>query len=311
VNFSGANALSAEFLKRYPGYNTIGLRTFGGSSNYHSMQAVLTKRFGSSVNFGLAYTYSKAMGTANNYDDYINPICSRCADYRRLNFDRTHLMVINYDWRLPGLRDGHRLLKAATNGWQVTGITQFISGRPDDVNANIDGISNLAQRLGGTWTGDTGTAVRGFFSGDPNASKDRSKYFNFETTQLPTVAQALAAQGAYPRNYLSRPGINVTDLSLFKNFPLGGDSHRNLQLRLEMFNLFNHPQFSDMKRDVVWNSFNAYLQSQSAATANINNVRGSTLSGNPILGNGVGEINTLSDTVSGNRIIQLAVKIFF
>src|SRR5262249_445503 len=41
VNFSGANALSSAFLKRYPGYDQIGLRTFGGSSNYHSMQAVL------------------------------------------------------------------------------------------------------------------------------------------------------------------------------------------------------------------------------------------------------------------------------
>jgi hypothetical protein len=306
VNFSGANALSADFLERYPGYNTVGLRTFGGSSNYHSMQAVLTKRFGSSVNFGLAYTYSKAMGTSNTYTDFINPICSRCADYRRLNFDRTHIMVINYDWRLPGLRSGHRLVKAATNGWQVTGITQFVSGQPDDVNAGITDI-NLGQRLGGTWT----ESVRGFFNGDPNATKDRDQYFNYQTTQLPTVAQALAAQGAYPRDYLSRPGSNVTDLSLFKNFPLGGDSRRNLQLRLEMFNIFNHPQFSDMNRDVTWNGFQAYLDSQSAATANINNVRGDTLSGNPILGKGVSEVNALSGSVSGNRIIQLAVKIFF
>jgi hypothetical protein len=246
------------------------------------------------------------MGTSNTYTDFINPICSRCADYRRLNFDRTHIMVINYDWRLPGLRSGHRLVKAATNGWQVTGITQFVSGQPDDVNAGITDI-NLGQRLGGTWT----ESVRGFFNGDPNATKDRDQYFNYQTTQLPTVAQALAAQGAYPRDYLSRPGSNVTDLSLFKNFPLGGDSRRNLQLRLEMFNIFNHPQFSDMNRDVTWNGFQAYLDSQSAATANINNVRGDTLSGNPILGKGVSEVNALSGSVSGNRIIQLAVKIFF
>ncbi|HMB28094.1 MAG TPA: carboxypeptidase regulatory-like domain-containing protein, partial [Blastocatellia bacterium] len=34
VKFSGANALTSAFLKRYPGYDQIGLRTFGGSSNY-------------------------------------------------------------------------------------------------------------------------------------------------------------------------------------------------------------------------------------------------------------------------------------
>jgi hypothetical protein len=306
VNYSGANALASQFLKAYPGYDQIGYRTFGGSSNYHSLQTVVTKRFGNSVNFGLAYTYSKAMGTANTYSDFINPICSRCADYRRLDFDRTHLMVINYDWQVPGLKNANHLLKYATNGWQVTGITQFISGQPADVNAGITNI-NLSQRLGGTWT----ESVRGFFNGDPNATKDRDQYFDYTTIQLPTVSQALAAQGAYPRNFLSRPGINVTDLSVFKNIPLGGDSARKIQLRLEMFNLFNHPQFSDMKRDVTWNSLAAYLTSQSAATANINNVRGGTLSGNPILGNGVGEVNALSGTVSGNRIIQLAVKIFF
>ena len=203
------------------------------------------------------------------------------------------------------LKDANRLLKGVTNGWQITGITQFISGQPEDISASIANI-NLNQRLGGSWT----EATRGFFSGDPNATKNRDKYFNWETTRLPSVAEALAAKGAYPRNYLSRPGINVTDLSVFKNFPLGSET-RNLQFRVEMFNVFNHPQFSDMNRGVQWNSFQAYLDNRSAASANINNVRGTTLSGNPRLGNGVGEINSLSGTVSGNRIIQLAVKIYF
>jgi hypothetical protein len=246
------------------------------------------------------------MGTSTTFTDFINPICSRCADYRRLDFDRTHLMVINYDWQVPGLKNSNRLLKYTTNGWQVTGITQFVSGQPADVNAGITDI-NLGQRLGGTWT----ESVRGFFNGDPNATKDRNQYFDYTTIQLPTVSQALAAQGAYPRNFLSRPGTNVTDLSVFKNIPLGGDNARKIQLRLEMFNIFNHPQFSDMKRDVTWNSLAAYLTSQSAATAQINNVRNGAEGQSTILGNGVGEVNTLSNSVSGNRIIQLAVKIFF
>src|SRR5262245_10401991 len=207
VKFSGANALTAAFLKRFPGYDQIGLRTFGGSSNYHSMQATLSKRFGSSIDFGLAYTWSKAMGTTNAFTDFINPVCSRCADYRRLGFDRTHIMVINYDWRLPGLKDANRLIKGVVNGWQVTGITQFISGQPEDVNAGIDNI-NVNQRLGGSWTEFT----RGYFTSDPNQSKERDKYFNWEAIRLPSVAEALAAKGAYPRNFLSRPGINVTDL---------------------------------------------------------------------------------------------------
>lgn len=306
VKFSGQFALAGDFLKKYPGYNTVGLRTFGGSSNYHSLQTTLSKRLGKSVNLGMAYTYSKAMGTANAYGDFINPVCSRCADYRRLAFDRTHVMVINYDWRLPGLNNSHALIKAVTNGWQITGITQFISGQPEDVSAGINNIS-INQRLGGSAT----EATRGYFTADPNASKTADKYFNWEAIRLPSVAEALAAKGAYPRNFLSRPGINVTDLSVFKNFGLGGEGKRSLQLRLEAFNVFNHAQFSDMNRGVTWNNFQAYLDGRQATSTNILNVRGSTLSGNPRLGNGVGEFNGLSGTVSGNRIIQLAVKIFF
>ncbi len=105
VKFTGQFALPAGFLKKFPGYDQVGLRTFGGSSNYHSLQATVSKRFGQSFNFGMAYTWSKAMGTTNTYTDFINPVCSRCADYRRLAFDRTHIAVINYDWRLPGLKD--------------------------------------------------------------------------------------------------------------------------------------------------------------------------------------------------------------
>jgi outer membrane receptor protein involved in Fe transport len=309
VKFSGTNALQADLLKRYPGYNTVGLRTFGGSSNYHSMQATLSKRFGNSVNFGMAYTWSKAMGTANTYSDFINPVCSRCVNYRRLAFDRTHLVVINYDWRIPGLRDANWLIKGVTNGWQVTGITQFISGSPTQAGIGIPNV-NLNQRINGSWTEGLGA----LFSADIKRSSDPNKAFNWEGIRLPSVAEALKLQGSYPAGYMDTPGINVTDLSLFKNFPLGGDSARKLQLRLEMFNVFNHAQFSGFNSGVnfqIATNFSDFLQKQNANAAYVQNVRGSTLSGNPRLGNGLGEYNGLSGTVSGNRIIQLAVKIYF
>jgi hypothetical protein len=309
LKFSGTYALAADFLKRYPGYTTVGLRTFGGSSNYHSMQTTLSKRLGNSVNLGMAYTWSKAMGTANTYSDFINPVCSRCANYRRLSFDRTHLMVINYDWRLPGLKDGNRILKGVTNGWQITGITQFISGSPMQAGVGIPNV-NLNQRINGSWTEGLG----GLFTGDVKRTDDRNNAFNWQNVRLPSVAEALQLKGAYPAAYMSTPGINVTDLSLFKNFGLGKDSDRRLQLRLEAFNVFNHAQFSGINSGVnfqINTNFSNFLDRQTANAAYIQNVRGGTLSGNPRLGNGLGEYNGTSGTVSGNRIIQLAVKLYF
>jgi hypothetical protein len=315
VKFSGANALPADFLRRYPGYGTIGMRTFGGSSNYHSLQVTLNRKFTRAVTYGLAYTWSKVMGTANGDGDFINPVCSRCADYRRLAFDRTHNLVISYDWRLPALGSklaDNWLLKGALNGWQLTGISTFISGEPGDVGVGIAN-QNFNQRVSGSWT----EASRGLFVSDPQTDTSREKYFNWETMRLPTVKEALAAQGAFPRNFAERPGIRVTDLSVFKNFGLGGDSNRNLQLRLEMFNIFNTPQFSSMNTTLTYNiagNFSDYLQKLQASPATIRNVRGGAANATPPtapLGGAVGEVNGLHGSVSDRRVIQLAVKIFF
>jgi hypothetical protein len=49
--------------------------------------------------------------------------------------------------------------------------------------------------------------------------------------------------GPFPRFYLRNPGIHNQDLSVFKNLPMGGEGKRYLQLRLEAFNIFNHPRW--------------------------------------------------------------------
>ena len=51
-----------------------------------------------------------------------------------------------------------------------------------------------------------------------------------------------AEPGSTPRNSVRGPGFARTDLSLFKNIPVGG-SHR-IQLRVEAFNLFNQTRFA-------------------------------------------------------------------
>jgi hypothetical protein len=207
------------------------------------------------------------------------------------------------------MKSGNALLRGITNGWQITGITQFITGAPIDAGVSIPNI-NFSQRVGGSYT----EAVRGVFTGDIQTSTDRTKMFNWEQMALPTVAQALVAKGAFPRNFVRQPGTNITDLSLFKNFPLGGDSSRNLQLRLEAFNIFNHPQFNNFNSGLAFNiasSLSDYLTKQQANSAYVQNVRGTTLAGNPVLGQGLGEVNGLSGSVAGNRVIQLALKLYF
>jgi hypothetical protein len=78
-----------------------------------------------------------------------------------------------------------------------------------------------------------------------------------------------------------------------------------------MFNVFNHAQFSDMNRNVTWSNFKAYLAERQAGSASILNVRDGSQGATSRIGDGVSEVNALHNAVSPNRIIQLAVKIFF
>src|SRR5262249_32759851 len=220
LKFSGANALPADFLRRYPGYGTIDYKTFGGSANYHSLQVTAQRRYRRGLTLGLAYTWSKALGTAtDNEGNFINPICSRCYDYRLLNFDRTHVVAINYLYDLPKIKSGYRLARGVVNGWQITGVTQFQSGQPTELGFGIPNI-NTSQRISGSWTEGPRPIITGNPQGDISSGfKEGGTAFDYTTIRIPNINP-----GPEPRSIIRRPGVNVTDLSLFKSFQLGGDS---------------------------------------------------------------------------------------
>jgi hypothetical protein len=56
-----------------------------------------------------------------------------------------------------------------------------------------------------------------------------------------TIAANAGQVGNEARNIVRGPGFNRTDLSLFKNFIVGGA--QQVQLRIEMFNVFNQERF--------------------------------------------------------------------
>ena len=98
---------------------------------------------------------------------------------------------------------------------------------------------NAAQRLLGTDAGGTSGGLQPRFRvvGDP---------INGDGTLNPAAfaVPAPGDYGPYDRFYIRNPGINNHDLSVFKNFPIGSGGRRMLQLRVEMFNVLNHSQFS-------------------------------------------------------------------
>lgn len=301
-SFSGANALPVDFLRPFPGYGDILYRSFDANSNYNGLQVGVTRRFKDNFTFGVAYTFSKTLTTSSDDNEITHPTDSRAYDYRLAGFDRTHVLVVNYVYNLPkGSRrlGDNWLAKGLLDNWQLSGISQFVSGTPFELS--LTGLGGLGARLVGAPTVNAGNLSgqqpRLRLIGDPRMSGGTNGLqINPGAFAIPAIGDI----GPYPRNYLRNPGWNNHDLSVFKNFPFGGEGARYLQLRFEFFNILNHTQFTSFNGGAV--------TATPGSTTAVFNVRGSAAcAATTTLGSCFGEFNAARDP----RIVQLAAKLYF
>ena len=305
LGFTGQNALNPNLLRPYPGYGAMRFRSFDSRADYNALQAGVQRRFSKGFTFGVAYTLSRARTDSAGPADATHPADPAAYDYALANFDRTHYFVANYVWNLPkgaGLLGGSGLARALLDNWTISGVSWIASGNPVEMTLSIAGV-NAAQRLLGTDAGGTSGGVQPRFrvSGEP---------MNDDGTVNPAAFTVPGPGdfGPYDRFYLRNPGIHNHDLSLFKNFPFGSGGRRMLQLRLEMFNVLNHTQFSGL-------NLNTSVTNTAGQTgaAIFNNYTGLTVTNNTRpagdtrqLGTFFGEQNAARDP----RIIQLGVKLY-
>jgi Carboxypeptidase regulatory-like domain/TonB-dependent Receptor Plug Domain len=303
--FSGANALPVDYLRPYQGYSDITYYYFDADASYNSLQVEFRRRFTKGITFSAAYTFSQTKTTVSDDGTFTNLQNPQTFDYGLANFDRTHYFVGTFVWDLPkasGLVGGKRLAKLVMDGWTLSGNTSLASGSPTELGLSISG-QDPGNRLLGSYSAAnlSGQSARFLLNGSPQDGAT----INAAAFVVPGVG----AIGPYPRFYLRNPGITNQDLSLFKNIPFDAEGKRYLQLRLEAFNIFNHPQFSGY--NLATNIVNGAGQSGNAIFSNFtglsvtNNIRpaGNTA----VLGTYFGEYNAARDM----RILQLAVKFYF
>lgn len=311
-NFSGARALAADFLRPYQGYSDINYREFVGSSNYNSLQVAVNRRFKNNFTFGVAYTFSKTLGTGDTDFEGTNPFNTRAYDYQLADFDRTHTFVTNYVIDVPRLSrfiSDNKLARAIFDNYQISGISQFYSGTPFEIGFNIQGI-NAGQRTTGSYNINPGLQLRS----DPQ-SNGNGLLIDPNAFVVPPIGDI----GPYPRTYLRSPAFFNHDVSLFKNFPFGGEGRRYLQLRLEAFNVFNHTQFGGINSGTQL-TFTSASGAQTIGTGIFNDTTGVSNFNNLSITNNLrpegstaplgqffGEYSTARDP----RIIQLGVKLYF
>ncbi len=248
-NSTTAAALADDFLRPYQGYTDINTVMYSGSANYNGLQLQLNRRYTRGLQFGVAYTFSKSLDYANDDSNDVSfPRPYRAFNYAPSDFDQTHIFTANYIWDVPGLGRlwDNGLVKTIFDGWQLSGTTSLVSGRPKNITASYSGGTT-------DYTGGEVNA-RAFVVCDPtnkfnllaNGNKDRLDgtpiFAAASCFKRPTTRGEIGNLG---RNALRRPGVINTDLAFFKNFNLGAEGKRKLVFRWETYNLLNHQNFSD------------------------------------------------------------------
>ena len=302
-NYSGSYAYDPTFLVPYPDYGVIEYYKFDGTSNYNSLQASVQRRFSKSLTFGAVYTFSKALTTASADEDWQDTFFPRKYDYRLASYDVPHVLAVNYVYDLPSTGkhfNAPKWVRYLTDNYQLSGVTQFMSGMPIDtgiwwppVANNINGTYNA------WWVNWKRAWIYPIITGDVNHQVGTSK-FNPASFQAPNIGMPVGVG-----RDLRGGGMQNWDMSIFKNIPLGAES-RYLQLRLEAFNVFNHPNFQNV--NLNWN-FNTPSGTTGAQLVPNTRPAGTPIKGD--YGNFFGEYNSQYSGVGGPRVLQMALKFYF
>ncbi len=238
---SSGGELILDQIRPYRGYRSITMITPQFNSNYHSMQALFQQRFSGASQVNVAYTWSKNL-TDNQTDRSTAPQNSYNikADYGRATLDRRHVFTANYIYDIPLFAKRHDFVGTAFGGWEISGIITLQSGLPfSPATSNWDpaGLGIIAPPL---------TVARPNVLCDPNTGAPHTflQWYNTGCYQANPAATTIVANvpGNGSRGQINGPPTKRFDFSIFKNFRFGEGS-KSLQLRGEVFNIFNHTNF--------------------------------------------------------------------
>jgi hypothetical protein len=250
------------------------------SSNYNGMQSQLTRNAGKNSSFGLVYTWSHAFdyedngagsGSAGNTQAY--PAYFKL-DHASAGYDRKQNLQFWGIYHLPfghGQRFANQgILSEIIGGWQLNGQFSHISGAPFSVSPASNTLNTPYASLFAEQTGpykQIGGHERK--PGDTNVSGgkawfDTSVFSNptepafcsvYDAKKCPVPNTGIVAPtfSNITRNAFRGPGQSVVNASIFKAFHLYRESE--FQVRMEGFNIFNHPLLNNPNATVGGGTF--------------------------------------------------------
>lgn len=271
--------------------------TFNTDSDYSSLQISVHRPLTKGLLVQGSYTWAKSIDDSSStssvqagtgYPNAIgNPEPLLPSINRALSdFDIASNGIVSVVYNAPGPHDVKTWMREATNGWEIGDIFHMQSGFPFSAILNND-IANTLTDTTGTNLGQRPNYVPGCKFTNPASV---TNYINVNCFTAPTFGTL----GALRRNALRAPGIIDMDFSLLKNNKFG--DRANGQLRIEFFNVLNHPNFS-APAFTIFTGGNATVSSSGVQTVST-----------PTRVSNAGQITS---TTTSSRQLQLGYKVTF
>jgi hypothetical protein len=231
-----------------------------GSSSYNALWLVATKSFRSGLSFNMNYNWSKSLDTNSlgsqggyTFQDSYNPK----NNYGPSDFDTRQHYAANAIYTLPF--KGHRL----TEGFSLSSIIQYQKGNPVNLTNN-----------GSTFTGVAGV-IRPNLVGPIVTQKIQTALTNVTFIQSSVCSATLlppncsfqntnTSLGNMSRNKIVGPGFADIDLSAQKETKIF--ESLAFKLRLDAFDLLNHPNFGQPVGNTTSGSFGQILSTRFATS---------------------------------------------
>lgn len=233
----------------FPAFVYINQFESSASSSYNSLQAALNFRDWHRLSSTVNYTWSHSIDNASDGQDYVpnatQPDNSLRPNLERAssNFDMRQKLSWTFNYRVPDIGES----KWFGKGWSVAGVLALAAGQPFNVNYLFEGDFNGSGEFFG----------RPDLVGNPFAgTKAPGNFLNLTAFQAPcfvtpdgTGCTGGQHFGNVGRNAFVGPNYKNFDFSLVKDTAI--TERVTMQLRIDAFNLFNHPNFANP----LWPSF--------------------------------------------------------
>ncbi|ABF43189.1 TonB-dependent receptor [Candidatus Koribacter versatilis Ellin345] len=266
--FGGYDATTGAYIPRYNSdRGAMAIRTNGGDSYYHGLAFTVERKFNKGLMLRSAYTFSKSIDDSSNIfvitggSSYAQNVWDRQADRGLSAFNAFQRWAFTYVWDVPGFKSENKALDVLgyiSRHWQWTGTTSLQSGLPDtiyvgsldstgeghgysgrpDVLSSRAPMTNVAisGQYSYCWPGDAQTApAYDWATCAPISQSDLNGYHWFIPFGRP---------GNEGRNSYILPGQINFNFGINRNIPIPKHESQFLQLRVEMYNPFNHPNES-------------------------------------------------------------------